>query len=439
MRSTRPTRRGRVRRTGALCLTLFACVALTLADGIPAATALPQADSTTVTAEELRLDRPVPTEILSRSGFDTVAPAFAAALQQAQSYAAAETTVTQQGGALWQRAVDRAQGKTPLTGDLSKEDDRPLYWARLGMTRALRRWQPSFALSDAERTTLLKKLETYSRGQDVMWFEPLPPNQPWKLHRVLLTGFDPFQLDSDIRNSNPSGSAALAFDGKLFLSSQGHFFRVEAATFPVRWRDFADGMVEKTLAEPVSSPLRSADVFVTVSQGRVGRFDLERYNGAWRGGAPDNENTASTGVVPVDDPSTQPQWSWSTLGYPQILQSAQGTFPVYSNTTVTEIPAGGTQAVSRQGPPSPGSAARAGGGGDFLSNEIAYRATLLRDRLGYDKPGGHVHTPVLQFGSGSAVTDATLVRNRQNIMDQLLKIIDIAVDAPAVCGKPSCP
>lgn len=47
-------------------------------------------------------------------------------------------------------------------------------------------------------------------------------------------------------------------------------------------------------------------------------------------------------------------------------------------------------------PPTPGSQARAGGGGDYLSNEIAYRATLLRDALGLEAPGGHIHTPVLE-------------------------------------------
>ena len=32
---------------------------------------------------------------------------------------------------------------------------------------------------------------------------------------------------------------------------------------------------------------------------RVGRFDVERYNGRWRGGFPDNDNVSSTGVIPI--------------------------------------------------------------------------------------------------------------------------------------------
>ena len=113
-----------------------------------------------------------------------------------------------------------------------------------------------------------------------------------------------------------------------------------------------------------------------------------------------------------------------------------GRFPVYDHTEVTEIPAGGTQAVVRPDGPTEGSTARAGGGGDYLSNEIAYRATLLRDRLGlHDRlPGGHVHTPVLQFGAGNTdpatgtVTDPEFVRNRVDIVDQVRAIITVAAD-----------
>ncbi|MYV52198.1 pyroglutamyl peptidase, partial [Streptomyces sp. SID3212] len=97
--------------------------------------------------------------------------------------------------------------------------------------------------------------------------------------------------------------------------------------------------------------------------------------------------------------------------------------------------AGATAPVVRPGGPTPGSAARAGGGGDYLSNEIAYRATLLRDRLGRDIPGGHVHTPVLEFGPGNTdpatgtVTDPQFVRNRLDIVAQIRSIIVVAAGA----------
>ncbi len=378
------------------------------------------------TVEERRLDKAAPQEILARSGFDTVAPEFTRALGKARSYAQAERVVVRQGARLWQRAVDRAQGRGPAAGDLSRDDDRPLYWARLGMTREVRQWEPEFGLTEAQRSRLLASLERTSRGQDTIRY---PHAKGVK--RILMTGFDPFTLDRDIRISNPSGATALALDGTVIETADGPA-RVETAVFPVRWQDFADGTVERTLRPQ----LPRVDLFATVSQGRVGRFDVERTNGAWRGGFPDNENLSRTETIPVTDPASQPQWTSTTLPYKEIVAASTGRFPVYDNTSVTEIPAGGTDPVVRPEGPTAGSTARAGGGGDYLSNEIAYRATLLRDRLGLTAalPGGHVHTPVLQFGTGNTdpasgtVTDPEFIQNRLDIIAQVRSILTVAAD-----------
>lgn len=389
--------------------------------GSPLAAADPApAPASPFTVEEQRLDKAVPQEILRRSGFDTVAPRFGRALEGTRSFRQAERVVVRQGAQLWDRAVDRAQGRGPVRGDLSRDDDRPLYWARLGMTRELRQWQPEFGLTDTERARLLDRLERSSRGQDSM---DLPPGRGFK--RIVMTGFDPFTLDRDIRISNPSGATALALDGTWIRTAEGPA-RIETAVFPVRWQDFADGTVERTLR----TQLPKADLFTTVSQGRVGRIDIERFNGAWRGGFGDNENLSRTETVPVTDPASQPQWTATTLPYEAIVAAQTGRFPVYDNTTVTEIPPGGTTPVVSPGGPTPGSTARAGGGGNYLSNEIAYRATLLRDRLGLEIPGGHVHTPVLQFGEGNTteITDPEFVRNRVDIIGQVRAIIRVAAE-----------
>jgi pyrrolidone-carboxylate peptidase len=396
---------------------------LALLTALTAPTTATAAEPTAPTVEERRLDGAVPQEILRRSGFDSVAPDFARALDRARSYAEARRAVVRGGGEVWRRAVDRAQGRGPAGGDLSRDDDRPLYWARLGMTRELRAWQPEFALDEARRARLLEELERTSRGQDAIRYP-----QGGGVKRILVTGFDPFTLDRDIRISNPSGAVALALDGTVIETADGPA-RIETAVFPVRWRDFTDGAVERALRPH----LPEVDLFTTVSQGRVGRFDIERTNGAWRGGFGDNENVGRTETVPVTDPATQPQWTSTTLPYAEIVAADSGRFPVYDNTSVTEIPAGGTEPVVRPEGPTPGSTARAGGGGDYLSNEIAYRATLLRDRLGLHDtlPGGHVHTPVLQFGAGNTteVTDPEFVRNRLDIIGQVRSIVTVAVSA----------
>ncbi|QKW41625.1 pyroglutamyl-peptidase I family protein [Streptomyces microflavus] len=394
---------------------------------LPAAASPADTDPGTAqpTVEEQRLDRAAPQEILRGSGFDALAPRFAHALEGSRSYAQAERAVTRHASALWRRAVDRAQGRGTVTGDLSRGDDRPLYWARLALSRELRAWTPRFGLDDRRRKALHTALETSSRGQDDIRY---PGRQ---VKRVLVTGFDPFTLDRDVRIGNPSGASALALDGTLVQTAQGPA-RIEAVVFPVRWTDFAEGAVERALARQ----LPHLDLFTTISQGRQGRFDVERTNGAWRGGFPDNENLARTGTVPVTDPASQPQWTSTTLPYRQLTEANTGRFPVYDNTSVTEIPAGATQPVTRPEGPTPGSMARAGGGGDYLSNEIAYRVTLLRDRLGLSKlPGGHLHTPVLQFGAGNdnpatgQVTDPEFERNRSDIVRQVRALVRTAASA----------
>lgn len=403
-----------------LALSLAAASLVVAAPPAPAA----PAPAPAVTTEEARLDRAAPQEILRRSGFDALAPEFAADLADARTIGQAERTATRYGSQLWRRAVDRAQGRGPSRGDLTRDDDRPLYWARLALTRELRGWRPGFDVTDEGRARLLDRLERSSRGQEAIRY---PAGKGVK--RILLTGFDPFTLDRDVRISNPSGATALALDGTWLRTADGSLARIETAVFPVRWEDFADGTVERTLRPH----LPGVDLFTTVSQGRPGRFDVERTNGAWRGGFPDNENLSRTGTVPVDGPAAQPQWTSTTLPYTAITAAATGRFPVYDNTSVTEVPAGTDTPVVRPGGPTPGSRARAGGGGDYLSNEIAYRATLLRDRLGLTGlPGGHVHTPVLQFGAANAdpatgtVTDPEFVRNRLDIIAQVRAILAVA-------------
>lgn len=393
--------------------------------GLTAPTATAAAETApSPTVEEQRLDKAVPQEILRRSGFDALTTEFTRALGSAGSYTEARRLVVREGSALWRRAVERAQGRGPEGGDLSRDDDRPLYWARLGMTREVRTWAPGFGLSDTQRDSLIDELERTSRGQTTVRY---PPGEQVK--RILVTGFDPFTLDQDVRISNPSGATALALDGTVIETADGPA-RVETVVFPVRWQDFADGTVERTL-RPY---LKKVDLFTTVSQGRVGRFDVERTNGAWRGGFPDNDNISRTETVPVTDPASQPQWTTTTLPYQDIVAADTGRFPVYDNTEVTEIPAGGTDPVVEPDGPTTGSTAVEGGGGNYLSNEIAYRATLLRDRLGLHDvlPGGHVHTPVLEFGAGNTdpatgtVTDPEFVRNRLDIIAQVRTILAVA-------------
>ena len=376
-----------------------------------------------LTVEEQRLTRPAPGQILARSGFDRFGRIFTPALCAVPNARVAEKVVEVQGRALWAAAVARAQGTLPA-GTLPVTDDRPLYWARLQLTKALRQWTPSFDLSAERRTELLALIERTSRGHDTVRY-------PGGLPRLLVSGFDPFQLDIDIRRSNPSGVTALALDGTVVQTATGRA-RIETVTFPVLWGPFAEGMVESVFLPTLRD---GVDLFTTISQGRVGRFDVERYNGRWRGGYPDNDNVSYVGTVPIPDGvptvTPAPEFVPTTLPYADMIATPSGPFPVFDNTSVVEIPAGATAPVTQPLGPTPGSVARAGGGGDYLSNEIAYRATLLRDALGLSVPGGHLHTPVLQFGPGNTteLTDPVFEANQLAILNQAREILILAAGA----------
>ncbi|MBP2324026.1 pyrrolidone-carboxylate peptidase [Kibdelosporangium banguiense] len=375
-----------------------------------------------VTVSERRIDLAVPQELLRRSGFDRFSPRFERLLCAVRSKHAAELLVRTEGANLWRAAVDRVQGRGPAGGDLARADDRPLYWARLQLTKALRQWRPSFNLTAGTRTALINSLEAGSRGQDAVTF---PPGRG--LRKVLVSGFDPFQLDGDIRRSNPSGANALALDGVILRTPTGPAM-IRTAMFPVLWSPFEAGTVERTFL----SAMPELDMFATVSQGRVGRIDIERYNGRWHTGPDnDNENRASAIPIPSGIPTVtpQPEFVPTTLPYAKIVAAPSGRFPVFDNTSVTEIPAGTTTPVVSPTGPTPGSVARAGGGGSYLSNEIAYRTTLLRDALKLTTPGGHIHTPVLLFAPDNTtlVTDPTFEQNRTDIVAQIRKIIETAL------------
>ncbi|MGI5122217.1 pyroglutamyl peptidase [Marinactinospora thermotolerans] len=376
-----------------------------------------------LTVEEARAGEEAADEILRRSGLGRGVEDFAVELGRAEGAGAAYEVVRRHGVRLWRAATRRAQGADRRHGDLPSCDDRPLYWARLRMIVALRQWRPVAGIDAAEQAGLVTELERGSRGWTSI--RRAPAQRP----QVVVTGFDPFRLDVDICRANPSGAAALALAGQVLACADTEV-EVCAALFPVRWRDFTDGVVEQVLAPHLLGP-RPARAVITVSQGRAGRFDLEAYNGAWRGGAPDNEGAGRAEPVPpppVGLPalSPLPQWTVSTLPRATIAAAETGRFPVVDNTRVVEIPAGMDSPVERPHGPTPGSTAREGGGGDYLSNEIAYRNTVLREVSGRSIPAGHLHTPIPR-ASGPAVVSAEFIRDLDDIVTQVRRIVATVV------------
>ena len=354
----------------------------------------------------------VPTDaldILNSSGFSDVGAALARDLATTRTLAAARSVVRSHGQSLWTRANARAQGTSANT------DDRPLYWARLQFTRTLRQWDPRFTLTNAQREALMQDLERASRGMDTISF-----GRSGSAKRILISGFDPFGLElpayGRTRASNPSGAAVLALDGRR-VSNRSIDGVIQGVIFPVRYADFDAGVVESVFRPFITGP-NAVDMIMTISMGGIGSdFEVEEHAGRRRqAGIDDNlEQSQSTPSTPA---GPGPEFLPTTLP-PSARRALGRTRPNTEESEVVEIPAGRTSPVRRPTGPTAGSTAVEGSGGGFLSNEIFYRASLLRSQTGSQIPVGHLHTPFLTPGLPNAAFEAL----RTSIVNRVEQII----------------
>jgi pyrrolidone-carboxylate peptidase len=360
----------------------------------------------------------VPAQILATSGFERFIPQLSNALATAGSFRQARRSVADQGRALWQASTARAQAATP------DSDDRPLYWARLDMTRIVRQWQPRFGISNAQRTELIQLLEQTSRGMDTVRFDRNP-----RTKRILISGFDPFGLDigpgQDIRHGNPSGAAAISLDGRR-LTNGAVTAEVQAVVFPVRFADFDAGIVESFFRPFLSGP-NAVDMIMTISQGGSADFEVEEFAGRRRATTfEDNLGVSGGGspTNPVEPPGLAAGPEFLRTSLPASARRSLGrTSPSPGEREITEIPAGSTRSTHRPTGPTAGSTAVAGSGGSFLSNEIFYRTSLLRSQTGATIPVGHLHTPELKPPGGDRITSSTFEQERDDIVQRIEQIL----------------
>ncbi|MEV7773680.1 pyroglutamyl peptidase [Kitasatospora sp. NPDC086791] len=414
-----------LRRTAGLAAALTGTLAALLAPA--AAHADPGGCRTTTTAspdaEQARLQDTRTAAFTERSGLRDLLRGFPAALCATHDARRAERVVDAWGRALWQAGVDRAQGRRP-SGELPARDDRPLYWTRLAMTVRLANWQPGFAVDHAG---LRARFEDASRGLGDR-FSAAPG-----LRRIFVSGFDPYGLDSEPRRANPSGAAVLQLNGRRITLADGSTAEVRAVVLPVRYGDFDRGMVERAFGPHLVAGPQSADLITSISQGYPGTFTLEAWAGRARSADPatDNVGALSGGTTrhPVDAPglAAGPQFIRTSLPT-DAMTTVQQPYPVLLNTPVTEIPAGATDPVVRPDGPTAGSRAVAGGGGGYLSNEVAYRSNRLRLDLAPGLPGGHLHTPVLTGlpADRNRLTAPEFEQNEAAIADQVRAVLSSA-------------
>lgn len=285
-----------------------------------------------------------------------------------------------QGQRLWQQAAADVQS--------GHFDDRPLYWARLSMLNSIKTSNAAFNMADWQRQILTSAVEKASRGfSDIQYDDDVHI-------KIFLTGFDPFFLDKDISQSNPSGLVALALDGFRF-DVNGKKAQIETAMIPVRFEDFDQGIIEALLS-PIFRDPKTQLVF-TVSMGRSD-FDLERFPGRNRSAAAvDNQNrlTGANNTAPIAPKLNGKDFigpEFVEFSLPVAAMQLQNTqWKVNDNHTVTTLARGEFAASSLSELQNETSVEGSGGG--YLSNEISYRAIVLQQKFNSRAQVGHIHTP----------------------------------------------
>lgn len=243
-------------------------------------------------------DEPFAQQMIEGAGFQSFGATFVRALCHSHTAATAFALAHRDGRRLWRMAVDRAQRHGRVRGDLPYSDDRPLYWARLQATAALRQWAPDFGLPGSVRSALITTFDRASRG---MFDIDFPAGK--RVERVIMSGFDPYTLDggpagtapgaagNNLRHGNPSGATALSLDGTTYRTKSGKRAVIEAYVLTVNYTEFRRGYLEDTVGPFLLPGPRQADASVTVSQAGDSVFDLEQWNGRYHGVSPGNDNS----------------------------------------------------------------------------------------------------------------------------------------------------
>ncbi|RDH44973.1 hypothetical protein [Zooshikella ganghwensis] len=334
------------------------------------------------TVEEARIDQAqqhIPNQV---NKYHSLIATFTQSLTRITNYSQLVALIDRTGDQLWQQSVSDNQA-----GALY--DDRALYWGRLQLTQHLKNTELQFQITSSQLNHALLRLELASRGALQATFKYNTT------HKVFITGFDPFQLDSNIRQSNPAGVTALMLDNTI-IRDGNKTIEVQAINFPVRFADFDKGIVETALTPVLST--NQADLVMTVSMGRS-VFDLERFPGLRRSSsAPDNLNVYSGGsysqpIRPLLNGVELKGQEFIEFSLPvQAMLQVQQPFAIRDNRRV----------ISLTGVYYPeslselkGEISIEGSGGGYLSNEISYRTLWLRQQMRSTVPMGHLHTPRL--------------------------------------------
>ncbi len=349
-----------------------------------------------------------------------------------------ESIILQKGKLL----LDTAKAEIRDTNSPMYNKDGALYLARLMMRKKFKESPlvSSAFISLTRINEYLDTLEKITRGlhpSDLPDFSTHPNHFP-----ILISGFDPFMaamgggLDADDHLSNPSGNIAISLDGEPLPNQNGNPGIVKSVVFPVRFKEFDQGWVENFFKKYIDNP--AIKMIITFSYGVNGNnfgFEIERFAAKVRNDQLyDNNQIKAPTSVYIND-KMKPAFLETKLvdetEYPMIISKAMGApldqvgldqkadFNLITSGNIIgitiEIPLNVIRIIYNDDLPffpyvnEPSVAAYAqgttannigpvkGSGGYYLSNEIFYRVSYLRENgLDVNKRTGHIHVGYLK-------------------------------------------
>jgi pyrrolidone-carboxylate peptidase len=326
----------------------------------------------------------------------------------------------------------------------NQKDDRLLYYARLEAIAVLRtHYKRTNPNSTGLPSDALNKFEWASRGfQVVMVGTQVTVKVKFDQttdRKVLLTGFDPFQLFLDPTISNTSAIATLALH-KNFTGAQ-----VRSVVMPVRWRDFDAGFIETIMGDAA----RETSLIMTCSWTPRYYFNIDRFASGYRAGSLDNEYKTSSNTNPTGGPS----YIETSLPYEcrdvffnnqgHLNQQLSGGDHLVLNQSFSQSNPSGSASQPVHGQagsyekstnvPSLSGVVQSGSGGSYLSNEIFYRTAKVRKEK---QPGlltGHFHIrpltvspndyPTLPSGVPRTMTGDQIYQSVQDALTRFLNAV----------------
>lgn len=308
------------------------------------------------------------------------------------TYSNIESLVENNAQDIWNEAVNSVKANNN-----ANPDDRPLYWTRNKMEATLKEhpyFEGQFAGSEvlvrSDLDTIIKLFEEKSRNYTGVDFSGVSSGAK----KILITGFDPFGLNKNIEQSNPSGVCALALHGEIL--GNGY---IQTMIVPVRYTDFdgsknsirgqGEGIIEKF----IKPWLNEVDMIITISQAAPNQYHIDVFATATRGGSEDNMNyTRKLNRKSINSGSETIKTTLVTDLPNAFIQPPVELYGVYYTAQYQYDAAENFP----NNFPTPTTIVYYGPGGDYLSNEIFYRVARLREQIRPTLPTGHFHIAQLQ-------------------------------------------